>query len=378
MKLITFAVPCYNSAAYMWHCIDTLLQAGEDAEIILINDGSKDETGAIADRYAAEHPHMIRVIHQENGGHGEGVRVIDIEAGYGRHSDHPQQISLVGETSKYYREHGPAVVGVIAAKDNGIGMTGIAHAVNMGFRSLWNNEQFDDWGDANSNSANVANHIYWGAKHSLQGIVLIELQRPGPKEEDCPCGTSCSAAPVEYWPAEFDAIQTAVGNGAVVVEAAGNGARSLDHPVFEQLFDREVRDSGAILVSASASDGITPKCGGTGPNFGTRIDLHAWGEDVATTGSAGGKLFPELHFCTNYTVGFSGSSSASAIVAGAAASLQGIHRNLTGEPMAPADLVELMVSTGTPQAQGTEDSQPIGPQPNIGDAAHLLLKMNSP
>jgi glycosyltransferase involved in cell wall biosynthesis len=72
-KLITFAVPCYNSASYMWRCIDTLLQAGEDAEIILINDGSTDETGAIADRYAAEHPGVIRVVHQENGGHGEGV-----------------------------------------------------------------------------------------------------------------------------------------------------------------------------------------------------------------------------------------------------------------------------------------------------------------
>ncbi len=72
-KLITFAVPCYNSAAYMWHCIDTLLQAGDDAEIILVDDGSKDDTGAIADRYAQEHPDMIRVIHQENGGHGEGV-----------------------------------------------------------------------------------------------------------------------------------------------------------------------------------------------------------------------------------------------------------------------------------------------------------------
>lgn len=73
MKLITFAVPCYNSASYMFHCIDTLLQAGEDAEIILIDDGSKDETGEIADRYAAEYPDMIHVIHQENGGHGEGV-----------------------------------------------------------------------------------------------------------------------------------------------------------------------------------------------------------------------------------------------------------------------------------------------------------------
>lgn len=73
MKLITFAVPCYNSAAYMQHCIDTLLEAGDEAEIILINDGSKDNTGEIADQNAAAHPEIIRVIHQENGGHGEGV-----------------------------------------------------------------------------------------------------------------------------------------------------------------------------------------------------------------------------------------------------------------------------------------------------------------
>ena len=32
MKLITFTVPCYNSAAYMDHCIETLLTAGEDGQ----------------------------------------------------------------------------------------------------------------------------------------------------------------------------------------------------------------------------------------------------------------------------------------------------------------------------------------------------------
>ena len=45
MKLITFTVPCYNSAAYMSHCVETLLPAGEEAEIILVDDGSKDDTG---------------------------------------------------------------------------------------------------------------------------------------------------------------------------------------------------------------------------------------------------------------------------------------------------------------------------------------------
>ncbi len=72
-KLITFTVPCYNSAAYMDRCIETLLPAGEEAEIILVDDGSTDDTGAVADRYAAQYPELVRVIHQENGGHGEGV-----------------------------------------------------------------------------------------------------------------------------------------------------------------------------------------------------------------------------------------------------------------------------------------------------------------
>ncbi|MCC8182432.1 MAG: glycosyltransferase family 2 protein [Clostridiales bacterium] len=73
MKLITFAVPCYNSAEYMDHCIETLLTAGDEAEIILIDDGSTDGTPAIADRYAQQYPDIVRVIHQPNGGHGEGV-----------------------------------------------------------------------------------------------------------------------------------------------------------------------------------------------------------------------------------------------------------------------------------------------------------------
>ncbi len=73
-KLITFAVPCYNSAAYMDHCIETLLTAGPDAEIILVDDGStKDDTPQKCDDWAEKYPGIIRAIHQENGGHGEGV-----------------------------------------------------------------------------------------------------------------------------------------------------------------------------------------------------------------------------------------------------------------------------------------------------------------
>ena len=73
MKLLTVTVPCYNSEAYMEKCVDSLLVGGERVEIIIINDGSKDRTGEIADAYAAKYPSIVRVVHQENGGHGEGI-----------------------------------------------------------------------------------------------------------------------------------------------------------------------------------------------------------------------------------------------------------------------------------------------------------------
>ena len=73
MKLLTVTVPCYNSAEYMEKCIESLLVGGDRVEIIIINDGSKDRTGEIADDYAEKYPDIVRVVHQENGGHGEGI-----------------------------------------------------------------------------------------------------------------------------------------------------------------------------------------------------------------------------------------------------------------------------------------------------------------
>ena len=73
MKLLSIAVPCYNSQEYMRHCVDTLLSGGDEVEILIVNDGSKDDTAAIADEYAVKYPNIIRAIHQENGGHGAAV-----------------------------------------------------------------------------------------------------------------------------------------------------------------------------------------------------------------------------------------------------------------------------------------------------------------
>lgn len=74
MKLLSVAIPCYNSAAYMGKCIDSLLPGGEDIEIIVVDDGStKDNTAEIADGYAKRYPSIVKVVHKENGGHGSAV-----------------------------------------------------------------------------------------------------------------------------------------------------------------------------------------------------------------------------------------------------------------------------------------------------------------
>jgi glycosyltransferase involved in cell wall biosynthesis len=76
-KIITFGIPCYNSAAYMDTCIQSILDGSDgaqDIEIVIVDDGSfKDDTAAKADEWAEKYPEIIKAVHQENGGHGTAV-----------------------------------------------------------------------------------------------------------------------------------------------------------------------------------------------------------------------------------------------------------------------------------------------------------------
>ncbi len=315
--------------------------------------------------------------HKLPGGRGEDVRIIDIEGGAHPHADLPPLIMQIGNLysmpGQDYALHGTKVLGVLGSKADGNGTIGMAPEASIGIRSIFNANQYGDWDTAILDTANTASHIYWAGKHSLNGVVLIELQRLGPVQNDaCPCTNqkSCALTPLEFWPADFDAIQTAVGNGATVVEAAANGGRNLDHPIFEGAFDQATHDSGAIMVTGSKSNGVTPMCYVGSPNHGSRINLHSWGENVATTGSD--KLFDGPGTCHDYTY-FNGSSSASAIVAGVVASLQGMHRATFGKPAEPDYLRKLLVSTGTPQEAGTENL-PIGTQPDLLKAVQEMVE----
>ena len=73
MKYISFAIPCYNSEAYMEHAVESILPGGEAVEIIIVNDGSSDRTSEIAHEYAEKYPDIVKVVDKENGGHGDAV-----------------------------------------------------------------------------------------------------------------------------------------------------------------------------------------------------------------------------------------------------------------------------------------------------------------
>ena len=73
MKLLSIAIPCYNSQDYMAHAIESLLPGGDEVEILIVNDGSSDRTAEIAEDYARRYPGIVRAVHKENGGHGDAV-----------------------------------------------------------------------------------------------------------------------------------------------------------------------------------------------------------------------------------------------------------------------------------------------------------------
>jgi glycosyltransferase involved in cell wall biosynthesis len=116
MKTVTFAVPCYNSAQFMEKCIESLLfHAADDVEIIIVNDGSADETAAIADGYARDYAGIITAIHQENKGHGGAIntalaaakgayfKVVDSDDFF----DERAYNEVLGELRRFVREENP-------------------------------------------------------------------------------------------------------------------------------------------------------------------------------------------------------------------------------------------------------------------------------
>jgi len=236
---------------------------------------------------------------------------------------------------------------------NAYGVSGIAWGATAGYQSIGTSS-------AASAITDAVNAVGPG------GVVLIELHSLGPAGVTCTCNESqCGYIAMEYWQAEFDAIETASANGVIVVEAAGNGSANLDDLRYRGLFDRTVRDSGAILVGADEGGTGIPACW---TNHGSRIDAFGWGGNVVTMGYGNHRLFvvagDEDQY---YTDTFSGTSSSSPIVTGAVASLQGVVLADGRQALNASQMRDLLFRTGTPQ---------IGVTPYIGRMPNLLSAIN--
>ena len=106
MKLLTCVVPCYNSAAYMERAVDSLLAGGEEMDVLIVDDGSTDETGAIADRMAEAYPAIIRVHRQPNGGHGSVIN-------YGIANAEGIYFKVVDSDDRLVKENVPGLMDVL-------------------------------------------------------------------------------------------------------------------------------------------------------------------------------------------------------------------------------------------------------------------------
>jgi hypothetical protein len=318
------------------------------------------------------------------GGRGAGTAFVGIEYGWNTaHEDLPQPIFTSGllSTDNFKIQHGTSAVGEIVAMNNGYGVLGIAPEARYGVSSV----QFQDGAGIDQNSAEAISTAT--SRFRAGTVILVEigyevnLQQPVSKFEGYCNGETCGLCratmadtrlmvPLEFYPAEFDAIQLATSRGFHVVAVAGNGGVVLDEPGFEGRFDRNIRDSGAIVVGASNTR-RSPVCF---TDRGSRVDVHAWGENVWTTGGTSVTAPGSLHAQNDpnrwYTA-FNGTSSAAPMIAGTVLSIEGARQAANRPPISPARMRALLRETGTPQ-RDIHLGQ-IGPLPDLRKAIPRVL-----
>jgi hypothetical protein len=295
------------------------------------------------------------------GGRGANVRIIDLEWGWRfAHEDLLANTGGVISGTNSLDEHGTAVLGEFSGDVNALGITGIAPDAVVSTVSL------------GSNTTSQA--IRLAADNLRPGdIILLEVHRAGPRS---PAGSGqFGYIAIEWWPDDFAAIRYAVAKGVVVVEAGGNGGQNLDDPVYNtpaagfpatwsNPFNVNNPSSGAVLVGAGCPPAGThgrnaqPGWGDVYAdrgrcffsNYGARVDAQGWGWEVTSTGY--GDLQGGADPNKFYTDTFSGTSSASPIVVGTLACVQGTLRAHGRIPLSPARARELLRSTGSAQLAG--------------------------
>lgn len=285
---------------------------------------------------------------------GTGVGFVDLERGWKfNHHDLPAIGGTIWGENRDWTDHGTNVLGVVVARDND--KLGIGIAPNATARVV------SQWLPGDPYFIYTAEAILNAVLAMTAGdVLLLEAQ------VEWPTPTGTRMFPVEVEDAVFTAILAAHANGIIVVEAAGNGEYDLDTYKLAGKFifkrgHKDFRESGAILVgSAHSARALIPRARMAHSNFGSRVDCFAWGEDVDTTADDGSAM-------GTYTTNFTGTSSASAIVAGAAVLLQSWSVKAGLSPYSPSE-VRARLSDPMPGVNTWSDdpaADKIGVMPNL-------------
>lgn len=285
---------------------------------------------------------------------GQGVNIRDVEFGINmEHEEFNERNVSIGagmiisdQATVEYTEHGTGVFGVMYAdKEGDYGVSGLAYGANE-MVLFPEYEQFAGYNRVNA----VTQAIF----SSTEGeIILYELQATGAQGD---------YGPAEYERPVWDLTKAATDAGIVIIAAAGNGNENLDAPQYATYRNRG--DSGAIIVGAGSSDLSHDKLYFS--TYGQRVDVQGWGLNVISSGYGDAYKIDD-DFNQQYTW-FSGTSSATPIVASCAVVLQSRYHAVTGRYMNGLELRELLKSTGTSQGSGGN----VGPLPNMPQALAAL------
>jgi hypothetical protein len=301
----------------------------------------------------------------KNGGCGEGkVQFIDIEYAWNLlHEDisSPQVSFLWGNRGETFDiDHGTSVLGIVLMQDNGLGGVGITPKVKAQVVSR-TTEPPNSHDSIEEAILQAIPNLNFGDILLLEVQVLRELQVNNETRD--------IRLPAEIEFANFQAIEHAANNGIIVIEAAGNGDKNRskgynlnDYPddgkkILDRNNRRDFRDSHAIVIggcSPSVTNGRHGKRKSS--NYGNRVDCYGWGSGVFTADN------PDVPGGPLYNDDFNGTSSASAIIAGAAVSVQSIIEAAGKMRQNPAEMRSIL---STPSNGTRSTNNKIGVMPDL-------------
>ena len=313
--------------------------------------------------YLNPNPGVNMVYAWSMGLNGQGMKIIDIEYGFNKNHEEFHQNPAVYLAPGYtvdpslgadFTEHGTGTLGVVVGDNGGYGVTGMAYGAE---EVVLYPEYTQEYGYNRNYATSLAL-----ASAAAGDIVMYEMQTGGANET----ANDPKYVPAEYNQTMWNLTRAATDLGIIIVAAAGNGNQNLDAAEYSEYMSRG--NSGAIIVGAGSSTSTHYKLYFS--TYGSRVDLQGWGLGVVSSGY-GDYAKIGNDFNQQYTQ-FSGTSSATPIVASCVAVLQSYYHSLTGQYLNAQAMIDIFQTTGIPQAGGGN----IGPLPNMQAAIAYVQNLS--